>query len=203
MNTIHRAALGLSSLNPDAKVTRADVIITSMQASGNFPANSMPITYAVLGTLKTNLHTAIVATGNGTPGSTSHMHEQERLLQSALNFIRAYVEQVANAAADPKTIIESAGMSVVVSPGSSPVTELTVTAIGNGEIQVSVPRNNGESAFVYQFSTDGINWQEFAMSKLATVVLSNQTPATTLYFRFAAIGKTKGTFSQAKSVIVL
>ena len=203
MKTIFRAALGLTGLNPDGKVTRADVLITTMQASGNFPAANMPITYAVLNTYKNNLHTAIVATGNGTPGSTSHMHEQERILQSAFNFIRAYVEQVANANADPKTIIESAGMTVVTGNGNTAVTELTLTATGNGKVQVSVPRNKGEAAFVYQYSTDAITWEEFAISKLATVELQDQTPASTLSFRFAAIGKSKGAFSQAKSAIVL
>ena len=74
MKTVYRAAIGLTGLNPDGKVTKADVVINSMQASGNFPAASMPITYALLSTYKNNLHTAIVATGNGTPGSTSHMH---------------------------------------------------------------------------------------------------------------------------------
>jgi hypothetical protein len=63
--------------------------------------------------------------------------------------------------------------------------------------------NIGEAAFHYQYSTDGSAWQEVDSSKLATIELKNQTPATTLYFRFAAIGKTKGAYSQAKTVIVL
>lgn len=203
MKTIFKAALGLSSLNPDGKVTKADVIITSMQASGNFPAATMPISYAVLSTYKNNLHTAIVAMGNGTPGSTSHMHEQERILVSALNFLRAYVEQVANAGTDPTTLIESAGMSVYSTSGNSAVTELTLTATGNGTIQICVPRNKGEAAFIYQSSTDAVTWEEFAVSKLATVELQNQTPASTLSFRFAPVGKSKGAFCQSKSVIVL
>lgn len=203
MKTMFRAALGLANLNPDGKVTRADVIINSMQASGNFPAATMPVSYTALGTLKNNLHAAIVATGNGTPGSTSHMHEQERILVSALNFIRAYVEQVANANVDPATIIESAGMTVYASSGNTPVTELTLIAKGNGTVQICVPRNKGEVAFIYQSSTDAVTWEEFTVSKLATVELQNQTLASTLHFRFAAIAKTKGAFSQAKSVIVV
>jgi hypothetical protein len=203
MKIIYKAALGLSTLNPDGKVTRAEVISAAMLASGNFPAATMPISYVVLGNLKTNLHTAIVAAANGVPGSTSHMHEQERILISAFNMVRAFVEQAANNNADPKTIIESAGMTVISTSGNTPVTELTLTPKGNGVIQINVPRNSGEAAFVYQYSTDAVTWTEFAMSKLATVELQNQNPASILNIRFAAIGKTKGAFSQPKSVIVL
>jgi hypothetical protein len=83
MKIRYKAALGLTSLNPDSKVTRAEVISAAMLASGNFPAATMPISYAVLGNSITNLHTAIVASANGVPGSTSHMHEQERVLLTA------------------------------------------------------------------------------------------------------------------------
>jgi hypothetical protein len=203
MKIIYKAALGFSNLNPDAKVTRAEVIITAMQASGNFPATTMPISYVVLGNLKNSLHTAIVAAANGVPGSTSHMHEQERILVSAFNLVRAFVEQVANNNADPKTVIESAGMSIFNSSGNTPVTELTLTAKGNGVVQINVPRNSGEAAFVYQYSSDAVTWTEFAMSKLATVELQNQNPASIINIRFAPIAKIKGPFSQAKSVIVL
>lgn len=76
--------------------------------------------------------------------------------------------------------------------------------MGNGELQISVPRSAGEAAFVYQYSDDGgTTWQEFVSSKLATVTLKNQIPASTLHFRFAPIAKTKGAFSQSKSAIVL
>jgi hypothetical protein len=49
MKVIYKAALGLSSLNPDSKVTRAEIISATMLASGNFPAATMPISYVVLG----------------------------------------------------------------------------------------------------------------------------------------------------------
>jgi hypothetical protein len=94
-------------------------------------------------------------------------------------------------------------MSVVTNLGNTPVTELTLIAKGNGVVRINVPRNSGEAAFVYQYSTDAVTWTEFAMSKLARVELQNQNPASILNIRFAAIAKTKGPFSQWKSVIVL
>jgi hypothetical protein len=203
MVIVYRAVLGLRVLNPEAKLTRVGVMTASMQASGNFPASLMPILYTALNTLRTNLNTAIIAAGSGAPGSTSHMHEQERLLVSAWNFIRAHVENVANASADPKTVIESAGMTVATSSGNTPVTEITLTAMGNGTVQICVPRKQGEVAFEYQYSTDGSTWLPLDSSKLATVEFKNQTPGATIYFRFAAIGKTKGGYCQAKSIMVV
>lgn len=203
MKIIYKAALGLNGLNPGNKVTRAEVIMNAMQASGNFPASTMPISYTMLDTLKNNLHSAIITAGIGATGSTSKMHEQESLLVNAFNFVKAFVEQVANETVNPDAIIESAAMTVFSTSGHTPVKILTLTAIGNGTVKVYVPRGKGEAAFVFQSSIDGINWLEFASSKLATTELKNQTPGTTLYFRFAAIGNSKGTFSQAKSTIVL
>src|ERR1035437_2836853 len=179
MKIIYSAVLGLSGLNPGEKVTRAEVIKTAMQTSGNFPASSMPVTYAMLGTLITNLHNAIITAASGVTGSTSQMHEEERLMVSALNFVRAFVEQTANAALNPTAIIESASMTVFTRSGNTPVTELTLTTMGDGIIQVCVPRGIGETAFVFQSGTDGINWVEFTISKLAIVELANQNPGST------------------------
>lgn len=205
MNTKLKAALKMSTLSPDGKVTTAQNIINSVTAAPTyFPAAGLPIPLASLSTAVNTLHTAIIATGSGAAGSVSNMHEKVRIVMSMFNVLRAYVEMQANNTADPKTVIEAAGMTAVKGGGGSMVTELTLTALGNGEVQVSVPRNTGEVAFVYQYSTDGgSNWQEFECSKLATVSLKDQTPASTLLFRYCPVSKTKGAFSQSKSVIVL
>jgi hypothetical protein len=60
------------------------------------------------------------------------------VLVSALNFVRAYVENVANATLYPKTVIESAGITVYSNAGNTAVTALTLTATGNGTIQICV-----------------------------------------------------------------
>ena len=195
----------MSALNPNDKVTLGQAIINSITAASNyFPSASLPMPLASASASITNLHTAILATGSGTSSSISNMHEKERLVLSLFNVLRAYVEMQANNTPDPKTVIEAAGMTAVTQSGGAPVTELTVTAIGNGIIQVSVPRQTGEAAFIYQYSSDGgTTWLEFESSKLATVQLKNQTPASIIHFRFAPIAKTKGAFSQSKSVIVL
>lgn len=205
MNTKLKAALKMSAKSPDDKVTLGQNIINSMQASPSyFPVSSLPIPFASLQSSITNLHNAILATGSGTSSSISNMHEKERIAVSLFNVVRAYVEMQANNTTDPKTVIEAAGMIAITMGGSVPVTELTLSALGNGSVQLWVPRGQGESAFIYQYSTDGgTTWVEFECSKLATIILKNQTPASILHFRYAPIGKTKGAFSQAKSVIVL
>ena len=202
MKLTYHAALNLSGLNPDKKATQAEVILTAMKASGNFPNAKMQLSYKALYKLITNLHDAIITAAKGVAGSADKMHEQERILVNAFNFVCSLVEKIANENADPIAIIESAKMTVYTTSGNTAVTGLTLTSTGNGTIKISVPREKGEAAFAYYFSTDKINWVDFEMSKLATVMLTNQTPGATLYFRFVAIGKKRGAFSEAKSIIV-
>jgi hypothetical protein len=202
MKTVYRAALGLSTLNVDQKVTRGEFIINAMQTSGNF--TDTPVDFSELTSVTNDFHSSIVAAASGATGLISAMHGYERVFTDTFNFIRSYVERKANQSTDPKSVIESAGMVAYTNTGNSGVTELTLTAIGNGTVKVQVPRNAGEVAFIYQYSTDGgATWIEFAISKMATVELSNQTPASTISIRIAGITKSKGAFSQAKTVIVL
>lgn len=205
MTAFIKATLGLASLSPADKVTKGQSIKDSMQSSGNFPASSMPITYPNLQTFITNLHNSIIAAANGTPTDTAFMHEQERLLVSALNFIKSHVEYVANSnSTNTISIITSAGMQVASYAGQSGVTELTLEALGNGKIKIRIPRQTGEKAFIFESSTDNITWVEVLYSSSTTVTLSNQTPVTIIYVRYSAINKTgKGASSQSKSVVVL
>jgi hypothetical protein len=163
-----KATIKFSNLSANEKAIKAQSIKDAMQASGNFAAGSMPITYVAIQALITNLRTAITAASasNSSAADTAHMHEQERILVSAFNFIKAHVEFVANNATDPASIIASAGMQVMTLGGANAVTELTVETIGNGTIQVRVPRLVSEKAFVIETSADKITWAETAMSSL-------------------------------------
>ncbi len=200
-----KAVLGLSTLTPADKVVKSQNIKDNMQSSGNFLASSMPITYVILQSFITNLHNAIVAATNGTPTDTAYMHEQERILVVAFNLVKAHVEMVANASgSNAASIITSAGMQVAASGGTNAITELSVTALGNGKVQVRVPRQTGEKAFVFESSTDNATWVEFTSSTETKVTLSGQTPSSTVYVRYYAINKTgKTPYSQSKSAIVL
>jgi hypothetical protein len=204
MVTKLRAAHKLSKLDPEGKVTRARAIVSNIKASPYFDLTKTPIPLDSADLSLNDLSNAITAAENKAPGSVSHMHEMERVVLSVFNLIKSYVEVAANASTDPKSVIESAGLIAIARSNNGPVTDLTVTALGNGVVEIEVPRAKGEAAFIYQYSADGgVTWVEFEHSKLATVQLTRQTPASTLLFRFAAIGKTKGSFSQAKSAIVL
>lgn len=204
MSTRLRAAIKLSSLTPEGKVVKTQGILDAMQASGNFQANEMPISFSTLQTLVDNLHNAILATNNGSVTSTSNMHEQERILVNAFNFIKSHVEYIANNTLDAATIITSAGMQVATQSGSNGVTELTLEALGNGKLQVRIPRGADEKAFVYEISTDGTTFTKATSSSLTKITISNLQAASTVYIRYYAISKNgEGATSQAKSVIVL
>lgn len=155
-------------------------------------------------TIITNLHNAIVAAHNGTTTDTSFMHEQERILVSAFNFIKSHVEFVANHTTDAATVIVSAGMRLAINSGANGISTLTLDAMGNGTLQVWVHRQTGEKAFVYEYSTDSTTWVELTSSSLTKVALANQTPGSTIYARYYVISKTgKSAYSQSKSAIVL
>ena len=203
MKTRVRVALKLSSLSAEGKVVKAQSIKDSMMASGNFMATSMPISYTVLQTYITNLHNSNIAASNGTSTDVSHMHEQERILVNAFNFIKSFVEMTANNNIAPETIITSAGMQIAINGGQNAVTELTLDALGNGSLQVRVPRLTDEKAYLFESSTDGTTWTEFAASSLTKVELKNQTPGANIYIRFLSINKTgKSAYSQTKNTIV-
>jgi hypothetical protein len=205
MTPFIRVALKLSNLSAADKVTTAQNIKDSMQSSGNFPASTMPISYPTLQSYITNLHQANIAAINGTPTDTAYMHEQEHILVSALNFLKSHVEYVANTnSANTASIIASAGMQIASTGGNNVVSELTLEAIGNGKLQIRVPRQTNEKAFVFESSADGVTWVEFASNSLTKITLPNQTPGSTVFIRFSAISKTgKSAYSQAKSAIIL
>ena len=181
MTTRYRVAMKFNSLSAQSKVIKAQSIKDSMQNSGNFSASSMPISYPALQTLITNLHNAIVIAENGTTADTSFMHEQERLLVGAFNYLKAHVEMAAYNATDPATLIASAGMQVAVNGGLNAVTELTLDTLGNGTIQMRVPRLANEKAFVFETSADGIAWAEGTSSSLTKASIKNLTPGTTIF----------------------
>jgi hypothetical protein len=205
MTTKLKVALNMSSQTPDGKVTLGQNIINSIVAAPTyFPVAGLPMPVASVNAALNNLHTAIITAGSGAQGSASNMHEKERIVVSIFNVIKAYVEMTANNTVDPKTVIEAAGMTPAKTGGNNPVTTLTVVALGNGVIQVTVPRNTGEKAFIYYYSDDGgNNWNEFECSYLTSVQLKNQTPASTLQFKYIPISKTKGAYSEVKNAIVL
>ena len=199
-----KAALKISTLTPDALVTKTKNMLALIVASPYFASITWPIPLPSVNTAIDDLHSSIIATATNAAGAVSYMHEKQRIVIALFNVLRPIVELTANNTIDPKTVIEAVGMVAVEHNGNTHITELTLTALGNGVIEVHVPRKAGQKAFVYEYSTDaGITWQAFGHSKLQSMQLKNQTPASTLYFRFAPIGNFLGAYSDVKKVIVL
>jgi hypothetical protein len=201
-----KVVLGLSSLTPEAKVTRAQNIHDAIQASGNFPNSGLPVSYTNVQAAIDNLSSSIVAANavNSSSADTSFMHEQERLLVGIFNLLRSHVEFSANNTLDPGTIITSAGMGIATPGGQNAVTELTVEASGGGKITVRVPRGEGEKAFIFETSADGNSWTKAGSSSLTKIVLSGFAVASTVNVRYYGITKTGDSdMSQPKSVLVV
>ena len=206
MKTKSKAVLGIAKMTPEGKVVTTQNIINAMQASGNFPDANMPINYATLQAVNTGLHNAIVAANNGNTAATSQMHEEERKLTMAFNLIKMHVEIVSNNASDPDTVILSSGMGLSGNSGQSAITDLTVDAIGNGIVQIRVPRTITEKAFCYQYAlaSDPANWQNIGFYSLSKIQFPNQTPGTLLHIRYASITKDgMGPFSASKQIMAV
>ena len=177
-----------------------------MQSSGNFPDANLPINYANLQALVSNLHQAIVQAENGNAASTSRMHEEERKLLMGFNLIKMHVELVSNATTDPESVILSSGMSVAPNSGANTVTDLSLEALGEGVIQIKVPRQDADKAFWFQYAlaSDPGNWQTIGFNSLSKVRYNGQVPGTSILVRYAPIGKDGlGTFSNAKQIMVM
>lgn len=200
-----KAILGLQALNPIGKATKAQTIKNAMENSSYFPVSSMPVSYVVLQNAITGLLQSITAAASSgaSPSDTAHLHEQEKQLINLFNFIKSHVEYIANTHADPATVITAAGMQVNTIGGSTTVSELTLSALGNGAVLMRVPREKGEKAFVFEKSNDGSTWLEASTSTLAKVTIKGLIPGSTVYMRYCAITKTgKTAMSQVKSIIV-
>lgn len=206
MKTKAKAVLGFSKLNPEGKVVRSQSIVDEMQGSGNFPDASLPINYASLQGLITNLHTAVISAESGNPASTSRMHEEERKLMMAFNLIKMHVEMVSNATTDPESFILSSGMGVASNSGPNAVSDLSLEALGEGVIQIRVPRHTGDKAFCYQYAlvSDPDNWQNIGFNSLSRIHYSGQVAGTQILVRYAPISKEGlGAFSSAKQIMVI
>ncbi|MCD6066183.1 MAG: hypothetical protein K0S33_1009 [Bacteroidetes bacterium] len=199
-----KCALKLSGLTPESKVTRTQGIKNDMMGSGYFPNSQLPIGYTGMQTLIDNMQNAIIASNSGTSASIAYMHEQERILVTAFNLVKAHVEFIANTSPNPETIITAAGFTVSQSGGASPVTELTLTATGNSEVVVKVPRHTDEKAFVYEKSTDGETFTKVIATSLSSISITGHAPGSTIYVRYYAIGKNgESPVSAIKSVMVI
>lgn len=198
-----KAALKMSALTPEGKVVKGRNIVDLMKDSALFKEKELPMSYSSMSTALDRLQNSINEAAKGLPGSLSYMREQERIVISIFSLMRSYVEMIANDTTNPRNVIEAAGMSVIEYSGGTPITELTLAAPGNGVVQVTVPRAKGTVAFVYQYSSDGVNWHGLDISKLATIQLKGQTPGVTLSFRYASVEKTQSAFCQPKSIKVV
>jgi hypothetical protein len=206
MKTKAKAVLGFSRLNPEGKVVRSQSIVDDMQSSGNFPDASLPISYVNLQALVTNLHNAVVLAEHGSSADTSRMHDDERKLMMAFNLIKMHVEMVSNATTDPDSYILSSGMVLGANSGQNAVSDLSLEALGEGVVQIRVPRHAGDKAFCYQYAllSSPDNWLNIGFNSLSKIRYSDQTPGTVILVRYAPIGKTGlGAFSSAKQIMVV
>lgn len=203
MSTFKKAKIGIAFLSPTDKVIKTQLIKEAMQSSDYFPEENMPISYVVIQQLIDNLSHAISLSKNDDISNSYLVHAHEQLLVSAFSFIKTYVENIANKTVVPMAVIRSAGMQVISVAKSNRVSQLTLKALGNGELQIQVPRSVNEKAFVVEKSLDGTMWIPATVNTSSTIRLNKLPVSTTLHIRYCAISKTgKNNYCNGEQIVI-
>jgi hypothetical protein len=142
-----------------------------------------------------------------TKGSVVVRNDKARVLFSQLEYLRAYVEAIANANRDNATaIIESAGMYVKGRKGPPGRVFTAKNGRVSGEVELVAPSAGDRSAYEFQYSLDGgKTWLPLPepFTTKATATVTGLTPGSTAHFRYRATVKgATGNWSDRVAIIV-
>ena len=160
---------------------------------------------SVLQTGITALEAAEVLVRTRALGSKEGRDVKRRSVASALDAVRAHVQQVADGdPANARLIIESAGMNVKRS--SAPALKSPFNAKQGkvlGSVILVCLAAKGTASYDWQYSTDGRTWHNAASTVQAKTVISGLKPGTRCFFRCRCTTKEGvGDWSQIVSMIV-
>ena len=124
-------------------------------------------------------------------------------LEADLEYLRAYVQQVADASTNPVAVIESAGMSVRKS-GARLKGELTARpGEVSGSVDLFAKAVAASAAYEWQYSIDQKTWTPAPLTLQAKTTVAGLTPAVSYFFRFRPTTRTgTGNWSQVASLLV-
>lgn len=148
------------------------------------------------------LETRNVAAMNGGKEATALLHQAEEDWINKMRIQARYVDRIADG---DSAVILGAGFSLAKQP--APITRSEFSA-EQGEKSCTVvlkrKRENGAKAYIWQQSTDGINWVTVQTTAQASVELTGLTPLTKYSFRVAVVSAS-GTsdFSDPVSIVVI
>lgn len=123
-------------------------------------------------------------------------------LQSELYYVQTLADQ---AASDEEAIalITTAGFIVRAPIVRTKAPLSAKNTLTSGTVQLVAKSLGKRASYIWQWSVDGINWNDIGVTTKASTRVSNLTPATIVKFRVKAIdSKNEGSWSQPISLIV-
>lgn len=194
-------ALLLSKKSIAQIIIDAKDYVTSMTGNVHFPGPSPAL--SVITTLVTTLEAAVAVAQTKLRGSVGKMHAELKALNIQLKLLAGYVESVANQDPDhAQDIIQSSGMLVKKHAQRPPKIFTAVQGKNSGDVVLNTKAVR-HGAYIYQMSTDGINWTTIYTGTKVRFVKTGLTAGTHVFFRVAVSDKNgQGDYSHALSITV-
>ncbi len=186
-------------------VSQARGIVQRMTGNSWFPSPEPPL--ADVQAAVEDLAVAEAATVTRAAGSVEVRDDKRRALVVLLDYLRAYVESIANANREhARAIAESAGMYLKDKGGPSVPFFHAKRGKVSTEVDLVAPSAGDRASYEFQYSLDGgqtwLGLQEPFTTK-STVTVPGLTPGTTVHFRYrTSVKGVLGNWSEVVSIIV-
>jgi hypothetical protein len=185
-----------------AILTFAKSVAAAMTNNPALPSPTFPIATLQADLLALDTANALVLTR--TKGAAEARDDKLAVVRADLDYLRAYVQQVADAnPTEAEAIIERAGMSVQ-KPSVHTKGELVAKqGAVSGSVRLVAKSAGDRASYDWQYGTDAKSWTVALPTLQAKTDIEGLTPATLYYFRVRSLTKAGvGDFSQVVSLVV-
>ena len=143
------------------------------------------VLYAAINTAATLLETKYNAAQGGGKQQTSEMNQAQKALLELLRQQALYVERIANG---NESIILSSGFETSRQPVYTAQPDFEASnGEHSGEVLLKHKAVQGAKSWVWQYSTDGIEWTHSGISTQTSYLVTGLTPITKYWFRSAYV----------------
>jgi len=143
------------------------------------------VLYAAINTAATLLETKYNAAQGGGKQQTSEMNQAQKALLELLRQQALYVERIANG---NESIILSSGFETSRQPVYTAQPDFEASnGEHSGEVLLKHKAVQGAKSWVWQYSTDGIEWTHSGISTQTSYLVTGLTPVSKYWFRSAYV----------------
>ena len=143
------------------------------------------VLYAAILTAATTLETKYNAAQGGGKQQTAEMYQAQKALLELLRQQALYVERIANG---NESIILSSGFETSRQPVYTAQPDFEASnGEHSGEVLLKHKAVQGAKSWVWQYSTDGIEWTHSGISTQTSYLVTGLTPVSKYWFRSAYV----------------